>query len=165
MDAGALFEEHHAGLCRYLLRLTGDEDLAADAAQEAFVRLVERSPRAENPRAWLFTVATNLVREWSRTRTRRWLLLVGGAARAPHGDAPAGPDEGAEAGERRERVRGALLTLSEKERTALLMREEGFSQREIAEAVGTTTKSVGTLIARALEKLADRLGLDERDLG
>jgi RNA polymerase sigma factor (sigma-70 family) len=164
MDAGALFEANHAGLSRYLFRLTGDADLAADAAQEAFVRYVERAPRADNPRAWLYTVATNLVREWSRTRTRRWLLLVGGGARAPHGDAPPDPDAALVLGERRERVRGALATLSEKERTALLMREEGFSQREIAEAVGTTTKSVGTLIARALDKLADRLDLDEEDL-
>ena len=43
----------------------------------------------------------------------------------------------------------------------LLMREEGFSHREIAEAVGTTTGSVGTMIARALDKLAARLQLDE----
>jgi DNA-directed RNA polymerase specialized sigma24 family protein len=38
---------------------------------------------------------------------------------------------------------------------------EVFSHREIAEAVGTTTGSVGTMIARALDKLATRLQLDE----
>jgi len=42
----------------------------------------------------------------------------------------------------------------------LLMREEGFAHREIAEAVGTTTASVGTMIARALDKLARLLPLD-----
>ena len=61
--------------------------------------------------------------------------------------------------EARERVRRALAALSEKERLLLLMREEGFKHREIAEAVGTTTASVGTLIARALVKLAGQLGL------
>ena len=49
---------------------TGDSDVAADAAQEAFVRLMERPPR-EHPRAWLFRVATNLVAEGGRTRKRR----------------------------------------------------------------------------------------------
>jgi DNA-directed RNA polymerase specialized sigma24 family protein len=44
------------------------------------------------------------------------------------------------------------------------MREEGFAHHEIAETVGTTTKSVGTMIARALEKLARHLELDESDL-
>jgi DNA-directed RNA polymerase specialized sigma24 family protein len=39
------------------------------------------------------------------------------------------------------------------------MREEGFTHREIADAVGTTTGSVGTMFARALAKLED--GLDD----
>jgi DNA-directed RNA polymerase specialized sigma24 family protein len=43
------------------------------------------------------------------------------------------------------------------------MREEGFAHREIAEAVGTTTGSVGTLIARALDRLAQQLPLDAED--
>jgi DNA-directed RNA polymerase specialized sigma24 family protein len=37
------------------------------------------------------------------------------------------------------------------------MREEGFSHREIAVAVGTTAGSVGTLLARALQRLATHL--------
>ena len=164
MDATELYREHYAGLCRYLYRFTGDADAAADAAQEAFVRLLDRAPRAENPRAWLFTVATNVALEASRTRSRRWRLLLAGASRAPHSDAPLTPDARLEAEMDRERVQEALLALSEKERQALLMREEGFAQREIAEAVGTTTGSVGTLIARAMDKLARNLNLDPEGL-
>jgi DNA-directed RNA polymerase specialized sigma24 family protein len=41
------------------------------------------------------------------------------------------------------------------------MREEGFAHREIAEAVDTTTGSIGTIVARALDKLAAELRLDE----
>lgn len=66
--------------------------------------------------------------------------------------------------EARRRVRDALAALSEKERIALLMREEGFKHREIAAAVGTTTASVGTLVARALTKLAGHLGLNSEDV-
>jgi RNA polymerase sigma factor (sigma-70 family) len=163
VDAAKLFQENYVALSRYLFRFTGDADAAADAAQEAFVRLLERAPR-EHPRAWLFKVATNLAVEAARTRQRRWKLLVGAADRAPVGDSPLRPDAAREGQERKEAVQRALLMLSEKERTALLMREEGFAQREIAEAIGTTTKSVGTLIARALDKLADRIGLDQEDL-
>lgn len=163
MDAAKLFHENYVALSRYLFRFTGDADSAADAAQEAFVRLLERPPR-EHPRAWLFKVATNLAVEGARTSQRRWKLLVGGGDRAPIADAPLPPDAEQEGRERRAAVQAALLTLSKKERTALLMREEGFAQREIAEAVGTTTQSVGTLIARALDKLADRIGLDQEDL-
>ncbi|CAN5784665.1 sigma-70 family RNA polymerase sigma factor SigL [soil metagenome] len=164
MDVARLFEEHHVPLCRYLLRFTGDADLAADAAQEAFVRLLERPPRSKDARAWLFKVATNAAVEAARTRNRRWLLLLRKPERAPQGDPPTPPDLAIESAERRSAVQRALLDLSAKERTALLMREEGFSQREIAEAIGTTTKSVGTLIARAIDKLTPKLGLARGDL-
>lgn len=40
----------------------------------------------------------------------------------------------------------------------LLMQQEGFSHREIAEAVGTTEKSVGTMLARALKRFAKEFG-------
>jgi RNA polymerase sigma factor (sigma-70 family) len=69
-----------------------------------------------------------------------------------------------ESEERRRVVSAALLALSEKERTALLMQQEGFSHREIADVVGTTTGSVGTLLARALDKLAAALPLDSDQL-
>ena len=76
------------------------------------------------------------------------------------GEPPEDPAARVVRDEERRMVRGALAELSEKERAVLLMREEGFAHREIAEAVGTTTGSVGTMIARALDKLARRLNLD-----
>ena len=160
MDAARLFQEHHAPLFRYLVRLTGDADLAHDAAQEAFMRLVSKPPRDEHPRAWLFTVATNVVRAWGNSHRRRLTLLQGAMARVPTPEAMPDPEQITLANESRNRVRQALDSLSEKERTVLLMREEGFAHREIAAAVGTTTGSVGTMIARALEKLAPLLDDD-----
>jgi RNA polymerase sigma-70 factor (ECF subfamily) len=159
-DVARLFDEHHQALYRYLVRFAGDADVAADAAQEAFVRLIERPPPNGIERAWLFKVATNVVLESSRTRARRVRLLSAAPDRAPIGDPPRDPHDLVEAAERRKAVAEALSSLGTKERTALLMREEGFSHREIAEAVGTTTGSVGTLIARALDRLAGRLELD-----
>ena len=159
-DAATLFEEHHQALYRYLVRFTGDPDAAADAAQETFLRLVERPPPEGARRAWLYTVATNVALDVTRTGARRRRLLGGADARAPLADPPRDPHERLEAEERAAAVAAALATLSPKERTALLMREEGFAHREIAVAVGTTTGSVGTLLARALDRLADRIDLD-----
>jgi RNA polymerase sigma factor (sigma-70 family) len=161
-----LFEEHHVGLYHYLVRLTGDADLASDAAQEAFVRLLTDPPalapaaagdahRAE--RAWLYRVATNVALEQARTDARRRRLLAASPERAPVADPAPGGDELAEARERHARVEAALAELPPRDRTALLMRESGFSHREIAAAVGTTTGSVGTVVARALAKLAAAL--------
>jgi RNA polymerase sigma factor (sigma-70 family) len=159
-----LFEEHYEGLHRYLVRLTGDPDVAADAAQEAFVRLVERPPQDRNLKAWLYAVATNVVRDSGRAQARWLKLLTASPDRAPVGEAAVQPDVEAERGERRAVVRAALERLSWKERTVLLMREEGFAHHEIASAVGTTTGSVGTMLARALAKLARELAPNSESL-
>ncbi len=163
-DVTALFQEHYDALHRYLVRLTGDGDLAADAAQEAFVRLVERPPQNRHLRAWLFAVATNVVRDTARARARWLKLLSASPDRAPVGERSPSPDAEAESSERRALVRTALDRLSWKERTVLLMREEGFAHHEIARAVGTTTGSVGTMLARALDKLARELAPSSESL-
>jgi RNA polymerase sigma-70 factor (ECF subfamily) len=149
-----LFAQHHDALVRYLIRVTGDADLAADLAQEAFIRWIERQPAEDNPKAWLFTVATNLAKDDVRIRSRRLVLLSEAPDRAPMGAAPSEAHQALEAEERRLVVRKALDELSDRERMLLLMREEGFSHEEMAKAVGTTTKSVGTMLARAFRKLS-----------
>lgn len=164
MTIAELFDAHHDSLFRYLVRLSGDRDLAADAAQEAFVRVLERPPRDGATRAWLFRVGTNVILESRRTAGRRRRLLVAAAERAPIADPPRDPHELAESADARARVLVALAALSPKERSAVLMREEGFAHREIADALGTTTGSIGTLLARAHERLAKVLlpgGKDE----
>lgn len=161
--ASQLFETHHDALYRYLVRLSGDPDVAADAAQEAFVRLLDRPSLGAAERAWLFKVGTNCVLEDIRTAARRSRLLDGRGERTM-ADAPRDPHANVEADERRRVVMAALARLGDKERVALLMRAEGFSHKEIAEAVGTTTGSVGTLLARTLERLARETTLDREAL-
>lgn len=158
-DAAGLYERHAPSLRRYLTRMCGDADLAADAVQETFTRMLQRPAGGELERAWLFRVGTNLLREWGRTRRRRMQLLEQAHEPVATGTAPLSPEIEAERSASALRVRSALARLPERDRTILLMREEGFTHREIAEAVGTTTKSVGTLIARALTRLARELPL------
>ena len=157
VDLNTLYLEHNDALNRYLLRLTGDRDSAADAAQEAYSRLLSQPPaRDDNLRAWLFTVATNVVRDgWKKQQTA--LRLVGNQAATPTANSAPDPHELVERKERQAVVRKVLDRLSIRDRTVLLMREEGFSHKEIAVAVDTTTKSVGTMIARALRKFASEL--------
>jgi len=155
-----VFETHYQSLYRYLIRFSGDADLAADAAQETFIRLMAQPPNAQIERGWRFKVATNHVLESWRTTARRRRLLRGRIERTM-ADPPPDPAEFADAELQRRRVSAALKRLKDKERIAVLMREEGFSHREIADAVGTTTGSIGTLLARALARLARELQPEE----
>lgn len=154
MDVEALFEQHQPALLRYLTHYTGDSEEAADAAQETYLRLVERPPpRAHNIRAWLFTVATNVVRD-ERRRQRAEDRMHAAVGQLPSAVGSPRPDVLYEQAERRRLVHRMLEKLSEKERTILLMWEEGFSHPEIAEAVDWEWRSVGPSIARSLRKLS-----------
>ena len=162
MELETLFAEHRDALFRYLARYTGDPDLAEDLVQETFLKLVVRPPgTTENMRGWLFTVATNLAKDARKTSQRRGELIRWAAEAPRNASSRADPSAEVERLELRHRVRAALDELSHKERTALLLRADGFAHREIATALRTTTGSVGTLVARALTKLAKRLGLDQ----
>jgi RNA polymerase sigma-70 factor (ECF subfamily) len=149
VDFDAVFARLYPSLFRYLHRLTGDEDVADDIAQEAFVRLLRQPLPEDEVRPWLFTVAMNLVRDRARKNERRQRLL----ATAPDlVSRPVLPDQDLERAERIAAVRGVLSRLPERDRQLLLMREEGFKYDEIAAVIGVAPASVGTLIARALKK-------------
>lgn len=155
MDVEDAFRAHHEALFRYLARECGDPHLAKDAVQETFLRLQVRPP--EEPaalRSWLFTTGLNVIRDVRRTAATRARILQSAAARVPAPRSAETPEERLERLEEGERLRRALDALRPRERTALLMREEGFKHREIAAALGTTTGSIGTLLARALDKMA-----------
>jgi RNA polymerase sigma factor (sigma-70 family) len=128
-------------------RLTRDPHLAEDVTQEAFLRLVREEGPVRNPRAWLFQVCTNLVRDGARRRQTE--------EREPWDDdrqPPPTPDVEAERAETVQGVRQALDQLSQRDRAALLMREEGFRHAEIAEAIGVRTEIIPALLARALKR-------------
>lgn len=134
-----------------MCRLTGDVDAAEDATQEAFLSLLRRDLPEHEAKPWLFTVATNHVRDSARrAETRRRLspkveqLSV----------APSRPDEVTERRDAIRRVRGVLGRLPDRDRKILLLREEGFSYKEIAASIDVAASSVGTLIARALRRFA-----------
>lgn len=149
MDFDSVFATLYPSLFRYLHRLTGDEDVAEDIAQEAFVRLLKQSLPETEVRPWLFTVAMNLVRDQARKSERRRRLLT---AAPPLVTRPDLPDEDMERTQRIGVVRDVLGQLPERDRQLLLMREEGFKYDEIATVIGVAPASVGTLIARALRK-------------
>jgi len=116
------------------------------------VRALEAPP--SNPRPWLFAVALNLARDDGRQAVRqgRRLELLKGEH---EGDAAPPPDEQVERDERIATVRGALEQLTEQDRSALLLKAEGFSYEEIASALGLAKGAIGTTLSRARRRLVE----------
>jgi RNA polymerase sigma-70 factor (ECF subfamily) len=144
-----LFRAHHERLYRYLQRLSGDPELAADLTQETFVRLYRRGAMPDTPEAWLISVAMNLFRNARSTASRRRRLLTLARAREVHSEAGLTPEQALGAEESRRRVRAALERVPDRERRMLLLQAEGYAYRDIAAALGLHQASVGTLLARA----------------
>ena len=151
--AERLFREYHATLVRYLTRRLGDRDWAEEVAQETFVRAL-RQETIVNERSWLFAVATNLVRDEARrvSRQRRQLVLMAAEAQEEE-EKPV--ELSLELAQEAADARHALEQLGERDRQALLLKEEGLGYDEIAEVLEIEKNSVGTTLSRARRRLAE----------
>jgi RNA polymerase sigma-70 factor, ECF subfamily len=153
-DVDRLFREYHGPLVRYLTRRLGDRDWAEEVAQETFLRAVKQESIVSE-RSWLFAVATNLVRDEARkdSRRRRHLELLREQARAEEAVEP--EPLTIECAQEAALARKALEMLGERDREALLMREEGLDYTEIAAALELSVASVGTTLSRARRRLVE----------
>jgi RNA polymerase sigma-70 factor (ECF subfamily) len=151
--AERLFRTYHDTLVRYLTRRLGDRDWAEEVAQETFVRAM-RQEQIVNERSWVFAVAHNLVRDGARrdARNRRHLELL--AAEERDAEEPA-PDQTMERAQDMALARKALEALGERDRQALLLKEEGLDYGEIAAVLEIERSSVGTTLSRARRRLAE----------
>jgi RNA polymerase sigma-70 factor (ECF subfamily) len=141
-------DAHYASIFRYLDRLSGDPDLAADIAQEAFVRLFRRGTLPDKPDRWLVTVALNLFRNERSTASRRARLTARNESDLRPASGPS-PAERFDTLRLQAKVRAALNGLPLRERELLLLRAEGYSYRDLAAVLALNETSVGTLLARA----------------
>lgn len=106
-------------------------------------------------RSWLFAVASNLVRDEGRRAQRQQrrleLLREQEQAEAVVEPEPTSMERDAE----RDLARRAVDMLGERDRDALLMREEGLDYDEIARALDLSPGSVGTTLSRARRRLME----------
>jgi RNA polymerase sigma-70 factor (ECF subfamily) len=155
-----LYSELAPAVHRFLRDLLGDDALAADALQEAFVRAfrrVETVPRGTRLAAWVFGIARNVSLELRRARGRARRVLVEGEARVACRVADVrarSPEAQLLDREAVVVVTRALAQLPEDRRAALLLRlDHGLSYDEIARAMGWSLSKVKVEIFRAREVL------------
>jgi RNA polymerase sigma-70 factor (ECF subfamily) len=132
--------------CRHLTRSPWDaEDLAQDTLARALVMLgTMLRPEIENPRAWLFRVATNLYID----RTRR--------AREELRDLAEPPVAVGNERVKREAAGTLIAKLSPQERAAVVLKDAfDLELGEIASVLGTTTGAVKAALHRGRSKLAE----------
>ena len=163
-----LMQRHGERLFHYFIRCLQNEEDAADLAQETFVRVYQHRAKFDlNQRFanWLYAIASNLVKDRYRYRTRHPQVSLDAESEATGNDfhetlpeQKPSPSETAQAEERAEAVRRAVAALPEELRTPLILAEyEEFSQAEIGEILGCSAKAVETRIYRAKQQLRSTL--------
>jgi RNA polymerase sigma-70 factor (ECF subfamily) len=141
---GELVRAHQEGVINVVYRMCGDVQLAEDVAQDAFIRAWQHlsgyQPRSPF-RNWLYRIALNLALD--NLRRERPIVDIDVLPLASERD---GPERAAEMAERAAHVKQAVLALPESSRAVLILREyEGFSYREIADALDVP---IGTVMSR-----------------
>ncbi len=181
-DDGALdvlMARHREGMFRFVYRYVQNYETAADLVQETFVRayfkIGQYKPTAKFV-TWLYRIALNLCRDHARSaptreaartesfdRTRETTSLNGSerplVLREPVSPGQ-NPSEAAASSEEVQRLKAAIDMLPHDLKTALILSAvESRSQKECAELLGTTPKTVETRVYRARKLLGEKLRL------
>jgi RNA polymerase sigma factor (sigma-70 family) len=153
----ALFREHNDALVRFLRSRLRSEAEAKEAAQEAYVRLLQLDQDAQPSflRAYLFKVATNVATDILRQRATRFRNIQ---AIQEAGVQDPSQERSLSARQQLALVGKALQELPPRCREAFrLSREDGRGTAEIALALGVSDRMVRLYLDRALEHVQSRL--------
>jgi RNA polymerase sigma-70 factor (ECF subfamily) len=142
----AFFATHHPRVVASLTLSFGDEQVAHDAAADAFAKALLRWDQVgamASPAGWVHRVALHNLRRHHRRRDRERELL----ARFPASELVGAPEPALE-------VWAALARLPERQRTAAVLRwAADLTEVEIARIMGVRRSTVSATLAKARSAL------------
>ncbi len=154
-DFEAFFAHHEGEVVGYLWRMTGDEQSARDLTQETFLRAWQRFEQVrkyDQPKAWLFRVATHLALNHLRD------LVTGAKARQAWSQSErATQSDPAMRIVNQDAVLRTLLTLSPRDRATLVLHSVyGLNCAELAQSLGISRTAAKVALWRARERFRTR---------
>jgi RNA polymerase sigma-70 factor (ECF subfamily) len=158
-----IFHRYFAAIHRYASARLGAgaaDDIAAETFLAAFRQRERYDLSRRDARAWLFGIATNLIRRHRRDEVRLYRALER-ARDASAVDAGASVADPADADFAQRRLAGALAVLKAGDREALLLVAYGeLSYVEAADALGIPPGTVGSRLNRARKRVREVLNTD-----
>ncbi|KPA88456.1 RNA polymerase sigma factor [Pseudomonas asplenii] len=156
------FRGFYADILHFLRKRTDNASDAADMTQDVFTQWLDYDQQAkvEQPRAFLFQMARNLLRDhWRKQKVRQAVHSEqADPGLEPVADERNDPLAAAQRLQRLEQLKEVLAELSPRRREALMLaRFEGLSQARIAERMGISVSMVEKHIAFALLHCKQRL--------
>ncbi len=152
-----IYDQHKERLFNYLMRMTGDYDLARDIVQESYARCLHRYGEKIDSASLLYCIARNLVVDDLRKRSRSETFEEQQAVD------PASLHHRIMVREEYREVMGALQDLCFEDRELLsLVAVESLCYSEIAEVLNTSVGNVKVRVHRARKRLRSALADRER---
>lgn len=154
----ALSQRFRPALIAFFLRRIGNHSEAEDLTQEVLLRVAQHgaSIDASRPDAYVFQIAANLLRDRGRRQQVRAAYQAGMGATEATWVEERDPDRVLQAKESLTAVLEALRELPERTRTVfVLFRLENMKQREIADMLGISVRTVEQHVVRASVHLRD----------
>lgn len=149
----AVFLQHYRPMLRLLIRLVGSRAQAEDLANEVFWKLSRQSEdwmQTNNVGGWLYRTATRAGIDALRATThRRRYESAATRHTGDHESGGTGPLESVLREEDCRSVRFVLSKLKPAQAQLLLLRADGLSYKELAEALDVAVTGIGTLLTRA----------------
>lgn len=151
------FRKYAPELHRYIERRVREPDSAPDLTQDIFERFLQvaDADAVRNPQAYLFGIASHVVRE-ARYRNDRSLVTYdsNAVAAADEMSEHASPDDTAERLALQEDLRRALAQLPVMHRVVLLLvKRDGFSYEEVAQKTQLTVATVTSYLFEARARM------------
>ena len=161
----ALYGRYGNAVYSLSLRILGDVQAAEEVVQDVFLRVWRKPDHYDTARGrfltWLLSVTRNRAIDEQRSRGRRQRFEVGSApldGDGPQGDEADDPALVALLADERSAVRRALVGLPAEQRSAIeLAYYGGFTQQEIAQALGEPLGTVKTRIRLGMQKMRGAL--------
>jgi RNA polymerase sigma-70 factor (ECF subfamily) len=142
LDWEALYERHAEELARFMTKLLGDRERAADVVHDTFVRAIRSADQLRDERAvrpWLFKIAANLAQN---ERHRRKLIAFLPFRGHERGATDAFDTDAAQ-------IHQALRSIPTDQAIALVLHyQSGFSRVEVAALTGVSEEGVKSRLAR-----------------
>ena len=153
-DYGLFYKDNKDRLYAYLLRMTGERQLALDLVQESFVRYLGRYGRRDYNKALLYTIGRNAALDAFRKQP------MGEVDAEDYRDSAANPEQKIIDQEKFNQTMAALAKLAPLDRELIsLVTTTDLTYQEIGRVVKISEANVKVRIHRARTKLREMLAL------